>query len=351
MSGDSTCPLAIDIGSSAVKLVQLGREGGRLFLSRLGAASLPPGAARGGFARNAGEVMRVVEELISAEGAEDKKVVVALSGAAAILRPALLPSEEDFPVADALEAEAAQTLPVPLDEVRLSHLRIGRLERPGGSMDEYLMIAARRRPLEALLDALRDADYEPVIVDVNFLAMESAFELSGMRREGETVALADVGASSTLVNVGRDAHTLMARAIPSGGAELTKSLANRLGVSEEEAEAVKRGEASPPDPQAAADVIREEVENLATELERTFRLMWRPSSGQYVDRVVLSGGGALLEGLPARLAEALDLPVEVIEPFRRVETAGERVEPRLAESLSPLAAIGAGLAYRAAESA
>lgn len=349
MSRDSAYPLAIDIGSSSVKLVQLGREGGRLFLSRLGAASLPPGAARGGCVRDAGEVLRVVEELISDEGGERKKIVAALSGAAAILRPALLPPEEDFPVADALEAEAAQALPVPLDEVRLSHLRIGRLERPGGSMDEYLMIAARRKPLAALLALLGDADYEPVIVDVNFLAMESAFELSGLRREGETVALADIGASWTLVNVARDAHTLMARAIPSGGVKLTKSLAERLGVSEEEAEAFKRREASPPDPQAAADVIQAEVENLALELERTFRLMWRPSSEPYVDRVVLSGGGALLEGLPARLSAALDLPVEVIDPFRHVEAAG--CEPHLAESLSPLAAIGAGLAYRAVESA
>ena len=344
MSPDSTYPLAIDIGSSAVKLVQFGKRGERLFLSRLGAASLPSGAVR-----DAEETARVVEGLVSAEGVEDRRVVVALPGAAAMLKTVLLPSEEDFPVIDALEAEALQVLPVPLDEVRLSHLRIGRLERPGGSVDEHLMIAVRRKPLAKLLELLGDMDYEPVIVDVNLLALEGALELSGMRREGETIALVDIGASETLVNVARDVHTLITRAIPSGGARVTKSLANRLGVSREEAEAIKLGDASPSDPRLVADVIEEEMEELALELERTFRPMWRISSGRRVDRALLSGGGASLRGLPTHLAARLDLPVEVLDPFRRVEAPADRFEPHFMESLAPAAAVGAGLAYRAVE--
>lgn len=349
MSPDSTYPLAIDIGSSAVKLVQFGKREERLFLSRLETASLVPGAARGGSAPDAEETARVVEGLVSAEGVEDRRVVVALPGAAAMLKTALLPSEDDFPVIDALEAEALQVLPVSLDEVRLSHLRIGRLERPGGSVDEHLMIAVRRKPLAKLLDLLRDMDCEPVIVDVNLLAMEGALELSGMRREGETIALVDIGASETLVNVVRDAHTLITRAIPSGGARVTKSLANRLGVSREEAEAIKLGDASPSDPHLVADVIEKETEELALELERTFRLMWRISPERRVDRALLSGGGASLRGLTTHLAARLDSPVEVLDPFRRVEASAERFEPHFMESLAPAAAIGAGLAYRAVE--
>ena len=103
------------------------------------------------------------------------------------------------------------------------------------------MIAVKREPLDALVNFLRRVDYEPVIVDVNFLAMESAFELSGMREEGEITALVDIGASETLVNVVCDEHTLMTRAIPFGGEGLTKLLSNRLVISREEAEAVKLG--------------------------------------------------------------------------------------------------------------
>ena len=262
MSEDST-PLAIDIGSSAVKLVKLERKEERLFLSRLGAVSLAPGAVGGGFVHDPEEVERALAELLPGEGEEARKVVVALSGGAAMVKTVLLPAEEDFPVVDALEAEAMQVLPYPLDEVRLSHLRIGQIEKRTERLDEYLMIAVRREPLDALLAFLKRVRCEPVIVDVNFLAMESAFELSGMGEEGEITALVDIGASETLVNVVCDEHTLITRAVPFGGEGLTRSLSDRLAISREEAEAVKKGQAAAADPDALDEALRLEAEKLA----------------------------------------------------------------------------------------
>ena len=339
-------PLAIDIGSSAVKAVKLERKEERLFLTRLDAVSLAPGAVHGGFVHDPEEVERALAELLPAGEEEARKVVVALSGRAAMVRTVLLPAEEDFPVVDALEAEAMQVLPYPLEEVRLSHLRIGQIEKRTERLDEYLMIAVRREPLDALLAFLKRARYEPVIVDVNFLAMESAFELSGMRAEGEITALVDIGGSETLVNVVCDEHTLITRSVPFGGEELTRSLSDRLAISREEAEAVKLGEAAAADPDALDEVLLLEAQKLASELDGTFRLMWPITPAPQVERVVLSGGGALLEGLPERLEEALDAPVEILEPFRHVEAPEGEFDSDLLESLAPAAAIGAGLAYR-----
>ena len=344
-------PLAIDIGSSAVKAVKLERKDGRLVLSRLGAASLAPGAVGGGFVHDPEELERALAELLPGEGEEARKVVVALSGGAAMVKTVLLPAEEDFPVVDALEAEAMQVLPYPLDEVRLSHLRIGQIERRTERLDEYLMIAVRREPLDALLAFLKRVRCEPVIVDVNFLAMESAFELSGMREEGEITALVDIGASETLVNVVCDEHTLITRAVPFGGEGVTRSLSDRLAISREEAEAVKLGKEPAADPGALDEVLRLEAEKLAFELDGTFRLMWTITPAPRVERVVLSGGGARLKELPERLEAALDAPVEILEPFRCVETSEGEFDSDLLESLAPAAAIGAGLAYRAVESA
>ena len=344
---DDSAPLAIDIGSSAVKAVKLEKKGERIVLSRLGAVSLAPGAVQGGFVHDPEEVEQALAELLPGEA--ERRVVVALSGAAAVVRTVLLPAEEDFPVADALEAEAVQVLPYPLDEARLSHIKVGQIEKRTERLDEYLMIAVRREPLDALLAFLKRVRCEPVIVDVNFLAMESAFELSGAREEGEVAALVDVGASETLVNVVRDEHTLITRAIPFGGEALTRSLSDRLAVPRQEAEAVKRGEAPAADPDALEDALRLEAEKLAAELDETFRLMWRITPASEVERVVLSGGGARLEGLPERLEEALDAPVEILDPFRRVEAPGGGIDSALAASIAPAAAIGAGLAYRALE--
>ena len=213
------------------------------------------------------------------------------------------------------------------------------------------MIAVKREPLEALLNFLKRIEYEPAIVDVNFLAMESAFELSGMREEGEITALVDIGASETLVDVVCDEHTLMTRAVPFGGEGLTRSLSDRLAISREEAEAVKRGKASAANPDALEEVLHLEAEKLAFELDETFRLMWAVTPAPKVERVVLSGGGAQLQGLPERLKAALGAPVEILDPFRHVEAPEDAFDSGLLESLAPAYAIGAGLAYRAVESA
>ena len=338
---DDSAPLAIDIGSSAVKAVKLEMVDERLVLTRLGTAPLAPGAVHGGFVHDPDEVERALAELLPA-GGEERRVVVALSGRAALARTVLLPAEEDFPVADAMEAEALQVLPFPLEEARLSHIRIGQIEKRTERLDEYLMVAVRRAPFEALLAFLNRVRCEPVIVDVNFLAMESAFDLSGMRAEGEITALVDIGASETLVNVVCDEHTLITRAVPFGGEELTRLLAERLSVSRDEAEAVKLADASAADPGALDEVSRLEAQKLAFELDRTFQVMWPITPAPKVERVVLSGGGALLYGLPERLEEALDAPVEILDAFRRVEAPEGEFDSGVTASLAPSAAIGAG---------
>ena len=345
MSDEST-PLAIDIGSSAVKLVKLEKKDERLVLSRLGAVPLAPGAVRSGFVHDPEEVEQALGELLPAGEGEERKVVVALSGRAAVVRTVLLPAEEDFPVVDALEAEATQVLPYPLDEVRLSHLRIGQIEKRTERLDEYLMIAVRREPLDALLAFLKRVRCEPQVVDVNFLAMESAFELSGMREEGEITALVDIGASETPGERGvRRAHadhqggSVRGRGVDEIAVGASGDLPRGGGGRQ-------AGEATAADPDALDGVFREEAQKLAYELDGTFRLMWPITPAAEVERVVLSGGGALLEGLPERLAAALDAPVEILTPFRRVEAPEEEFDSDLVESLAPAAAIGAGLAYR-----
>jgi len=350
--GRAKFPLAIDIGSYAVKLVQLERrKKGALALKRLGMASLAPGAVAEGSVRDAEEVMRAVEELIAAEKAKEKEVVVALSGTAALLKTMLIPSEPGMPIEEAVEAEASQLLPFPVEEARLTHRRIGRREVDGDVMDEFLVIAVRRKPLSELVDLFRHLDYEPKIVDVNFLALESAFELSGMEREEETAALVDIGAAETLVHVVRDGRTLLTRVIPFGAAAVTDSLAEKLSVTRAEAEAIKVGARPAPSPRLAVEAVRGEAERMARELGRTLQLVRQLPPDGRMDRVVLSGGGANLEGLPAFLAASLDLPVEVVQPFQHVEVAADTFDASYVESLAPIAAIGAGLAYRAVEAA
>ena len=349
MFGKSRFPLAVDIGSYAVKLVQFEHKKKKLALKRLGMASMALGAVAEGLIRDPEEVMRAFEELVAAEKAKEREVVVALSGSAAVVRPVRIPSDAALPVEEAIEAEAAQILPFPVEESRLSHSRMGRVEAEGKRMEEFLLVAVRRKPLAELVELFRHLEYEPKIVDVALLALEGAVELAGIGEAGESIALVDVGASQTLVHLLRSGRTLLTRVIPYGGAAVTAALAKSLKVSPSDAEAMKLGTKPVSSPRAAAEAVRGEAERLGLELGRTFQLLGEMLPGERITRLVLCGGGVHLEGLPAFLATSLDIPAKILQPFRNVQVAPETFDPQYVEALGPVAAVAAGLAYRAME--
>ncbi|MEE9256226.1 MAG: type IV pilus assembly protein PilM [bacterium] len=350
MFGKKSFPLAIDIGSHAVKLVQLGRNKKKgLVLARLGMASLGHGAFVDGEVREPEEVMRAVEELVAAEKTKEKKIAVGISGLSAVVKTILVPPAEGAALDEAVEIEASQILPFPIDDVRLRRRRLRQVEVDGDTMDEYLIVAVKKKSIGDTIDLLKHLKFEPTHVDINLLAIESAFELSGVDEDGEPTALVDIGASETLIHIIQGSRTLMTRTLPLGGGTVTETIGKSLDVTRLEAEGIKMGTRPSPSPRAVADAIRSEVERLARELGRTFQMHVQLHPEDQIHRMVLSGGGAHLDGLPAYLAASLDVPVEFAQPFRKVEVPTDTFDPDFIENLGPIAAAGAGLAYRAME--
>jgi len=340
-------PVAIDIGSHAVKLVQLVQDKKGVALARLGMASLAYGAVGYGEVRDHEEVMRAVEELVTAEKIKERKVAVGLSGASAIMRTVHVPLAEGPALDEALDAEVSQILPFPLKETRLRRQRLRQVEIDGEMMDEYLIIAVKKKAIRDAVDLFKHLKFEPMLVDLNFLAIESAFSLSCVDQDGVPTVLVDIGASETLVHIIQGSRTLMTRLIPFGGAQITHTIGESLSVSRLEAEGIKVGLTSSPSPRAAAEAIRTEVERLAREVGRSCQVYSRVYPKDQIRRMVLSGGGVHLDGLPAYLAASLDIPVELSQPFRKVKIPDGDFDPDFIDSLSPIAATGAGLAYRA----
>lgn len=347
MFGKKSYPLAIDIGSYAVKLVQLVPVKGGLALGRLGMASLSHGAFENGEVQEHEEVMRAVEELVAAEKVKEKRVAVGISGSAAIVRTIRVPRLRGRALEEAVQIEVDQNLPYSVDDSILRRRRIRKVEVDGNVMDEYLIVAVRKNLIEDMVDLFRALKFEPLIMDVNLLAMESAFDLSGQAQDADPVALVDIGASETLVHILRGSRTLITRNIPLGGASVTQAIESQLDISRYEAEGIKLGTRTSPSPRAVTDAIRSEVERLARELGRTFQMASKVFPDDRLCRMILSGGGGHLEGLPAYLAASLDLPVEIAQPFRNVEVSSDTFDPEYVESLGPIATVGAGLAYQA----
>lgn len=347
MFGRKSFPLAIDIGSYAIKLVQLVRNKKGLALGRLGMASLPPGAVVDGEVREHEEVMRTVEELVAAEKIKEKRVAIGISGSAALVRTIFIPPLEGKALEEAVRFEMDQYLPYSVDESLLKRRQIRKVEMDGQLMEQFLVVAVRKKVIDDMIDFFRHLKFDPIIMDLNLLAIENAYELSGDGFNGAPMSLVDIGASATLVHMLHRGETLFTRSIPMGGASVTQAIQERLNISRFEAEGIKLGSKPPASPRILVEAIRSEVERLARELGRTFQMASKVLPEERPARMVLSGGGVHLEGLPAYLATSLDMSTEIIHPFRNVQVSPDTFDSTYVESLAPIAAVGAGLAYQA----
>ncbi|MFQ5894383.1 MAG: type IV pilus assembly protein PilM [Nitrospinota bacterium] len=348
--------VGLDIGSHAVKLVQLESRRGSLALRRLGMAPVAPGAIEGGEVRDHEAVMEAVESLWERERVGTKQVVASLSGPGAVAVPLRVPPMGKMELAASLPAEAEQYLPFEPEEARLSYAVIGETIQEDRRCLEVLLVAVRRGQARELADLLRQLGLEPIALDLNFLALERAYELLGVGPHEGAVALVDVGGQFTLLHILRggrstERQTLFTRTIPWGGERLTGLLGKGLGVSAEVAEAIKVGRSEPPESvhrtkDSVRAILQEGLEGLAHELGRSFQFLGELSPDVRLERLVLSGGGSLLLGLERYLAESLGVHAERFDPFETVAVDEKLVDPDFVCEVATAMGVAAGLALR-----
>ena len=206
--------LGIDISSTAVKLLELSKSGGRYKVESYGVEPLPANAV---VEKNISDVEGVgdaIARLVSRARPGVKTAAVAVSGSAVITK--LIEMDADLDE-DALEmqlkSEADQYIPYPMDEVRMDFQVVGPVENNDERV-EVLVAASRTENVEMRTDALEIGGLQPKAVDVEAYAMERAFQLiqAGLPNsdELETVAVFDIGATMTTLNVfhqGRSVYT------------------------------------------------------------------------------------------------------------------------------------------------
>ena len=158
-----------------------------------------------------------------------------------------------------------QFLPYSVDESLLKRRRIRKVEMDGQPMEQFLVVAVRKKMIDDMIDFFRHLKFDPIIMDLNLLAIENAYELSGDGLNGAPMALVDIGASATLIHVLHRGETLFTRIVPLGGASVTQAIQDRLNVSRFEAEGIKLGSKPPTSPRNLVEAISSEIERLARE--------------------------------------------------------------------------------------
>ena len=358
-----TLPLVgLDIGSSAVKVVEVVRRRSRASAT-VGWASTPVGSIVDGAIVRPDGVSAAIRRAFAASGIRRRKVALALPGSAVIIKRIALPRASDARLADAVAREAARQLPFNPDDVHVD-FHVNRTETPrAGSPLSVMLVAARRETVAAYIGAVVEAGCTPAVVDVGALALQNAFEWTEAREDDipldavgdATVALLDVGASATTINVVRAGASVLTRSLPAGGNASSEALQRELDLSFEAAEQLKLG--SPSDgwtPAVAAPVLRGAAEALALEVRRTIEFAEEGASAEgggplrRPDRIALVGGASRGAAFDAALRAHFGDVVSPLNPFRRLTVkALPAHESPGTDGLQDSAGIALGLALRA----
>jgi len=196
-------------------------------------------------------------------------------------------------------------------------------------------------------NVLAQAGKTPTIVDIDAFALQNCFEVNYEPDSAQTVALLNIGASVMNINIVRGGIPLFTRDVSVGGNQYTDALQKELDLSFEDAERLKKGDTLPSVTDDQRQQILRSVSDILTlEIQKTFDFFRATASGENIQRIVAAGGTARVPGLVDLLREEFAMPVEELNPFRRVLINPSRHSDDQIRDIAPRLAIAVGLALR-----
>lgn len=336
--------LGLDISSSSVKLVELGRDkDGNLVLERCAIEPLERGWITDGNVEKFDEVADAVRRVVKKSGTRAKNVALALPPSAVITKKIVLPggmSEQELEIQ--VESEANQYIPFSLDEVSLDFCVVGPSASSAGDV-EVLIAASRKEKVQDRQGLAEAAGLKPVIIDVESYASRLATGrlIENLPNKGldTIVALFEVGAFTTSMQVIRNDEVLYDRDQAFGGAQLSQLIVRQYGFSPEEAEAKKRNGDLPDDYKDG--VLTPFVDSMAQEIGRALQFFFTSTPHNRVDYIMLAGGSASLPGLTEAVMQHTSFACSVLNPFDGMEIgASVREKKMLREASSYLTSCG-----------
>jgi len=312
--------VGLDIGKDTVRAVEIeNADKARPVITRFYEVPVPEGAVRSGEVREIHTVAASIKRLWSEGGFKSKNVVLGMGNQRVLARDLTVPKMSLTQIRESLPFQVQDMLPVPVSEALLDFYPISEGAGDSGPVVHGLLVAAIKESVMANVNAVREAGLMPVNVDLIPFALSRVLVRGPLARG--TVALIDIGASTTNVVVSTGGVPQFVRMIPVGGEDLTKSLVNRLEISPQQAEAAKRARgftSAPVSSEAerrAAEVIHESSTELLNSLRNTLTYFTNSRQSETVQAIILSGGGALLTGLAQALGDVTRIQVIPAAPF------------------------------------
>lgn len=340
--------IGLDIGSSSIKIIQLKETSKGVHLLSFDMALLPPDAVVDGALMNFTAIVEKIRELCSVNKIRNKDVALSVSGHSVIIRKISLPEMTPEELDEQIQWEAEQYIPFDIKDVNVD-VQILNAKAGQGQMD-VLLVAAKKDVINDYVNVASEAGLRSVVMDVDTFTIQNMFELNYGFPPNETIALINIGASVININVIANGMTTFTRDISMGGQMLTEEIQKHLNVGYEEAEHYKTGGEGT----ISSSSIYREVQKLAervsetlvTEIQRSLDFFAATTINADISKIYLSGGSSQIPALIRSLERRLEVPVELVNPFKNIIIDPKKFDLDLLQRMAPAAAVAVGLGLR-----
>ena len=318
--------LGLDITTSSVKLIELSKSGKRFRVESYSAEPTPPSSVNEKAIVDAKAVGEAIRRAVKRSGAKATEVAIAISGDAAITKVIQMPSHlSERDLEGQVEIQADQYIPFPMEEVSFDWEIVGPNEKDPALLD-VLLVATRTSNVEQRQAAVEAAGLQSEIVDVEAFALENACQLLSHQIPdngiGQSVAVVDIGASSTTFSVLQDLKVIYTRDFAFGGQQLTEEIMRTYGLSMEDAGRAKKQGGLPSNYQP--EVLEPFVDDMTQQVSRSLQFYLASGGGrEQPDMVLVCGGCANIPGLADVISSRVGIPTEVGDPLGQMKISSK----------------------------
>jgi type IV pilus assembly protein PilM len=346
--------LGLDIGSTSVKMILLKEQRKRgqvsYALQSFGMKPLPPEAIVDGALMNSTAIVQALQELMTELKVKTKEVAIGVSGHSVIIKKIQMPRMSQEELEESIQWEAEQYIPFDVKDVNIDTQILDSGGNDATGQMDVLLVAAKKDMINDYTTVVSESGLLPVVVDVDAFAVQNMFSTNYDVPDKETVVLINAGASVVNINIISNGITVFTRDVTIGGNQFTEEIQKQLNVSYEEAEALKiggtRGDSDAVVPQEVERVLLSVAEQVAGEIQRSLDFYAGTAVDANFTKVYLSGGTAKIPALFKTIETRVGVPVEILNPFRKIDVDNRKFDPAFIMEVAPMAAVAVGLALR-----
>lgn len=342
--GKKASPVGLDIGSRTIKAAEIIETKKGQVLKKFGMTDIAPGLIEEGTINDPEDVAESIRQLFKAYNIRKSNVALSIGGYSVIVKKINVQTMAEEQLQESIHFEAEQYIPFDISDVNLDFQILGPNENNPNQMNVFL-VAAKKEMVNDYLNLANLAGLNPCIVDVEAFALQNIFEIN-YDTEGENIALIDIGASKTSLNILKGSSSVFMRDVSLGCSQINQKIISLLNCSFEEADEIKLGQQ--PDRISEEDmkeITSAIVSDWCTEIRRALDFFYSTYPDDQIKRIVLSGGGGNIAEFRELLAAETSAAVETINPFGKF-LVDDSLDPLFIKEIAPQAAICMGLAIR-----